>query len=69
MSERIPLTTSGREHGYAAGDILELRRLDQRLWKRILHFITFQAPPTIAESVKITAITETTITITELCKT
>ena len=55
------ITTSERGHGYRTGDVIEIRTPDMRWWKRLWHFVTFQASPVKVERARITAVSETTL--------
>lgn len=57
------ITTGERDHGYATGDVIEIRTPDLRWWKRLWHFVTFRSPPMKVERAKITATSETTLTV------
>lgn len=57
------ITASERDHGYVAGDVLQVSTPDRRWWKRLWHFVTFRAPPMKVERVTVIATSETTMTI------
>lgn len=57
------ITTSS--HGYKHGDMIEIKMLDNRKWKRFIHWITFRNPPMITMNAKVGTITETMMILTE----
>ena len=61
MNEKIITDELG--HGFINGDVISITSLDRRLWKRILHFITFQSPPVIVERGTVKGSSETTMTV------
>ena len=49
--------------GFAVGGGLSMYEKDSRLWKRFWYFITFRNPPMVRVMYKITAMTDTTLTV------
>jgi hypothetical protein len=62
LEVEMEITTAGHGHGYKAGDMLKITTMDNRKWKRVLHWVTFRKPPTITKIAKISSVTTTTLT-------
>lgn len=57
LRREVTVSLEGAEQGiFNPGDIITFSVPDKRLWKRILHFVTFREPPLITEEMSVISI-------------